>query len=210
VSAARRQDPASIRARLARALDAKRYAHVAGTANLAAELALPAGVSPERAYLAGLLHDCARSLAPARLADILARYRGRFLDAHVRANPGLWHNPAAVYLAVHQFGVTDTGVLRAIGRHSTGAPRMQLLDKIIYVADYCEPNRRQADAGPLRALARRNLDAAFRRIVRSKLAYLRAHGIPPHPWSLALAEELKKNRKNKKALGKAISRPGEK
>jgi predicted HD superfamily hydrolase involved in NAD metabolism len=207
VSAARRPDPAAIKAWLAGAMDAKRYAHVAGTAQLAAELAVRAGVSPERACLAGWLHDCARALAPAQQAAILAKYHGRFLDAAVRAYPSLWHNPASVYLAVHKFGVTDSGVLRAIGRHSTGSPGMHTLDKVIYVADYCEPGRKQADARPLRALARENLDAAFRRIVRAKLAYLRAHGISPHPLSLALAREMDRMRKNKTSRRKKVT-PG--
>lgn len=190
----RRPNPEAIRVWLARNLDARRLAHVLSVAEFASELAAAHGVSPERAALAGLLHDCARSLPPTRLAAIIQRYHGRYLDAGIRAQPALWHNPAAVYLAVHRFRVLDPGILRAIGRHSTGAPGMTRLDRVLFVADYCEPLRGFAAAAGLRRLARRDLEAAFRKAVAGKLAELRRRGLRPHPWALALAAEIRRGR----------------
>lgn len=176
------------------------------TAHLAAELAPGLGLDPRRAYLAGLLHDCARSLPPARLAGILEKYHGRFLDAQVLANPSLWHNPAGVYLAFHRYGVSSPDILRAIGRHSTGAPGMHLLDKLIYLSDYCEPLR-GGEIKPLRDLAQRDFHEAFRRVVKAKLKFLCEHDIVPHPLSLALARELDIPLRAKSPVKRCATRP---
>ena len=43
-------------------LNDERYRHTLGVADCAKELALKFGVNPDKAYLAGLLHDCAKCL----------------------------------------------------------------------------------------------------------------------------------------------------
>jgi len=178
-----------IKRKLRTLLSGRRYAHSLSTARLAVELAPAVGVACPRAYLAGLLHDCARDLDHSRLKSLLAAYHGRYLDAGIRAEPKLWHNPAAAYLAFHKFRVKDPGVLRAIARHSIGGPGMHPLDKLIYVADYCEVLRTHTPAVRIRALAFKNLEAAVSAVARAKLAYLRSRGLAAHPDSLALVKE---------------------
>jgi len=180
----------ALRTRLRNQLTPGRYAHSLATAGLAVELARRHGGDPKRAYLAGLLHDCARDLSPEQLAAVLKVYRGPFLDPAVRATPELWHDPAGVVLARREYGVCDAGVLRAIVRHSTGGPDMALLEKIIYVADFSEPLRGYPEAKSVRELARRDLDAAVAGVVRAKLEYLRQEGKLVHPLTKALAKEL--------------------
>jgi len=171
-------------------LSASRYQHVQACAQLAATLASCQGVSPERAYLAGLLHDCARDLPQAKLKKIVNQYRGRHCPAATRKNPRLWHNPAGVYLAQNTFGIQDPLILRAIALHSTGAPRMGILDKIIYVVDYCEPHRRHATAAAIRKIADKDLQAALRRVTQEKTAYLKNKHQHLHPYTLELMREL--------------------
>ena len=180
---------AGIKRKLRILLSARRYAHSLSTARLATELAPAVGVACPRAYLAGLLHDCARDLDHSRLKRLLAAYHGRYLDAGIRAEPKLWHNPVAAYLVFHKFGVRDPGILRAIARHSIGGPGMHPLDKLIYVADYCEVLRTHTAARGIRALAFKDLDGAVSAVARAKLAYLQSRGLSVHPDSLALARE---------------------
>jgi predicted HD superfamily hydrolase involved in NAD metabolism len=123
------------------------------------------------------------------MKKLLNRYSGRYLDAGIRAEPKLWHNPVGAYLAFHKFGVKDPGVLRAIARHSIGGPGMHPLDKLIYVADYCEELRTHAAAERVRVLAFKDLDAAVSAVARAKLNYLKRRGLAAHPDSLALARE---------------------
>lgn len=183
-------DPDALAARLARDLSPLRFAHVCSAARWAAALAPSLGVVPERAYVALLLHDTARDLPPDRMRRLLSRYRGRALDAGVRAAPGLWHGPAGAVLARRRYGVTDPGVLHAVAIHSVGAPGMSALARLVYLADFAEPLRVHPGSRPVRALARRDPARAFRGAVQGKLRFLKAKGIAPHPRTLALAQSL--------------------
>ncbi len=167
-------------------LPPKRFAHSLSVARLASAWASGLGVRPERAYAAGLLHDCARGLTHEQQRKLLAGYRGKFFDRATRACPALWHNPAGVFLARHRYGVHDTGILRAVALHSTGAARMGLLEKIIFVADYCEPLRQHAGIAGIRKLAEKNLDAAVAAVARAKSKYLQQRGERVHPNCLAV------------------------
>lgn len=198
-------DLAAVKRRLRALLDPARYAHVLAVADLAAALAVAAGVSPRRAALAALLHDCARSLPPQRLLAILRKYHGRYADAAVRKNPGLWHDPAAAFLARRAFRVRDPGVLRAVARHSTGGARMQPLEKILYVADYSEPRRRLKGLARIRKLAFQDLDAAWQAVAAAKTSWLRRQGVALHPRSLAMLRELGLRRKRGRRRGRKHS-----
>ena len=48
------------------------------------------------------------------------------------------------FLAKEVYGIKDEEILSAIEWHTTGKPEMSLLDKIVFIADYIEPNRDQA------------------------------------------------------------------
>jgi predicted HD superfamily hydrolase involved in NAD metabolism len=161
-------------------------------ARLAERLGRVWGVNPERAFAAGLLHDCARGLTLEQQRTLLRGYRGKTWDRATRDLPALWHGPAGALLARRQYGVRDTGILRAVALHSTGAPDMGTLDKILFVADYAEPRRRFAAAAALRHLALKNLEQAVAATARGKYAYLRAQGARVHPRSQALLDFLAK------------------
>lgn len=60
------------------------------------------------------------------------------------SNPGLLHAKAGMVLAEEEYGIKDTQILHAIRVHTTGEADMGLLDKILFVADYIEPNRCEA------------------------------------------------------------------
>ena len=58
---------------------------------------------------------------------------------------------------------------------------MSLLEKILWLADYIEPNRSIPGLQEIRELAYLDLDEALRRAMRSNLSYLEKRGIEPHP-----------------------------
>ena len=76
--------------------------------------------------------------------------------------------------------------INAIARHTLGAGAMSRLDKILYVADFSAPQRDFAAAARVRRLARRDLDAAFREVVRLKLFYVLKSGGALHPQTVRL------------------------
>lgn len=128
-----------------------RYRHTIGVMETAVELAKRYGADVYKAKVAGLLHDCAKEIYP-----------------------GLQHAPKGAELAKEEYGITDQEILDAIRWHTTGRPGMTLLDKIIYIADYIEPNRNQApNLDEIRRLASVSLDECLYIILGASLAYLK-------------------------------------
>jgi len=59
---------------------------------------------------------------------------------------------------------------------------MDLLSKLLFVADCIEPNRRIFPAlSEIRRLSALDLDAAVLEVFQSKLDYIRLKGYPEHP-----------------------------
>lgn len=129
-----------IRKVLKKRMDKERYWHTLGVAYTAACMAMRFGEDFERAYLAGLLHDCAKcSTDEEKLA--LAAEAGIPVNDIEQRSPGLLHAPLGAYLAQKEFGIRDEEICSAIHYHTLGKPEMTTLEKIIFVADYVEPNR---------------------------------------------------------------------
>ena len=88
------------------------------------------------------------------------------------------------YLAKKEFHVHDGDILNAIASHTTGRPAMSQLEKIIYIADYMEPGRKQAPGlSVVRKLAFQNLDRALLQILKDTLEYLQDMDIPFDPMT---------------------------
>ena len=150
-------------------LKAARYEHTCGVVETADALAAAHGLDVHAARLAAWLHDSAKSLSAPRIKS-LARSGGA--DAQELASPSLWHAPAGSVLAQRQFGVKDKAVLQAIRFHTTGTPDAGPLAKVVFVADYSEPGRRYEGTKKLRKLGMSDLNAAYREVLREKLAWV--------------------------------------
>lgn len=151
----------------------KRYEHTLGVSYTAASLAMCHGENVEHARIAGLLHDCAKSLPNDEKIKLCKDYNMPINSAE-SSNPFLLHAKAGFLLAKYQYGITDDNILHAILYHTTGRPEMSMLEKIIYIADYIEPNRTHSTSLPrIRNIAFQNLDDALRIILKDTLEYLR-------------------------------------
>lgn len=168
------QDFSNIRKEMEKVLSSKRYAHTLGVAYTAAALSMAHGDHVEDAMTAGLLHDCAKSMHGSELVAICEKAHLN-VTAVERSNPtALLHAKAGAYLAQHKYGITDNDILNAIRYHTTGRPDMSKLEKIIYIADYIEPNRKQLEELDLiRRIAFYDLDLTMEKILANTLAYLR-------------------------------------
>lgn len=71
--------------------------------------------------------------------------------------------------------MTDRDILNAIRSHTTGRPGMSPLEKIVFVADYMEPGRKQAPRlEQIRKMAFADLDRAVLMILEDTLNYLKS------------------------------------
>ncbi|MBQ3441646.1 MAG: bis(5'-nucleosyl)-tetraphosphatase (symmetrical) YqeK [Selenomonadaceae bacterium] len=141
-----------MRRELQRRLKKKRFAHSIGVANTAVKLAKRFGVDETKAYIAGLLHDCAREFENDEL-PAQAKARGIEIDEVEREMPLLLHAYIGAKMIKEIYGVDNAEIAQAIWRHTVGAADMTPLDKIIYFADMIEPNRDYPGVEKLRALA---------------------------------------------------------
>lgn len=157
---------------LEKELNKSRYEHTLGVMDTAVELAEIHGGDTEKARIAGLLHDCAKSLPDKDKIRLCVDNNLDISDAEW-ANLSLLHAKCGMILARDRYGVDDEEILHAIRFHTTGCPDMGLLDKIIYVADYIEPNRDRAPKlDKRRKQARKNLDKALYHILKDTIEYL--------------------------------------
>lgn len=152
--------------------DERRYEHTLGVAYTAANLAACLGGDIEKAQIAGLLHDCAKGMSEHKLLDLCEKHHIQ-ISKEERKKPSLLHAKVGSYLARKKYKVTDPDILNAISYHTTGRPKMSLLEKIIFVADYMEPGRRQAPRlEQIRRMSYADLNQAVLMILEDTLAYL--------------------------------------
>lgn len=158
-----------------------RLVHSVNTMREAVRLAALFDGDIQKSAIAGLLHDCAKSLAKTRrdlfpLDDILHAYQGR-------------------QVACDLFRIEDEDILNAIYYHTTSRAKASRLEKILFVADKIEPSREFLRIDEIREIASRNLDEGMLACLADIIQLLRRTGKTPHPDSLAAYEELLNNQK---------------
>lgn len=124
-------------------LNEERYLHTLGTADCAKELAKKYNLDEEKAYLAGLLHDCAKCFSKEKLLDIIKKHLN--VEESEMLNYKTLHAPVSAYIAETEFGVTDKEILSSIRWHTLGRLEMSDFEKIVFLADKIEPNTRDKE-----------------------------------------------------------------
>ncbi len=124
-------------------LSAERYSHSLGTAECAKKLAEKFGLNPEKAYVAGLLHDAAKCFSNEKLLEIIHAHLN--VEESELQNYKTLHAPVSAYIAEKDFGVDDKEILSAIRWHTLGKLDMTDFEKIIFLADKIEPNTREEE-----------------------------------------------------------------
>lgn len=142
---------------LKKSVGEKLYIHCTNVMNTAIDLASYYNVSTEKAMIAGLLHDC-----------------GKLLNQKIG---NLEHAVLGSEIAAAKYEVTDTEVINAILFHTTGRENMTMLEKIIYIADKIEPNRKYNGVDSIRELAYENIDKAIIKSLENTFEYLKSKNI---------------------------------
>ena len=162
-------------------LNPNRVAHVLGCRDTAVELAKHWGADVTDAARAGILHDITKAIdGPLQLT--LCEAYGKILDAFSRKYPKTLHALTGSMVAERIFGENEA-VVSAIRHHTTGKADMNLLEMVIYVADYMEPNRNFPGVENLRHLAFADMDAALKLGLEMTLEHLNRQGNEVSPES---------------------------
>lgn len=159
----------------------QRLDHILGVEATAAALAKAHGLDPQRAAMAGLLHDLAKFFPPQQLLAIAEEHQLP-LDPVLAATPHLIHADVSAIVATTEFGITHPDLLEAIRCHTLGMPDMSPLASVVFVADAIEPTRgMDPSLEKLRQVAGHNLYQAVRMTCDYTLDYLVHHHKIIHP-----------------------------
>ncbi|AXG38605.1 HD domain-containing protein [Enterococcus gilvus] len=162
----------------------RRFQHVLGVEETAIALAERFGASLEKASIAALTHDYAKERSDEEFE--LAIDQGDYEEKAelLKYGNAIWHGLVGADFVRQELKISDDEILTAIRLHTTGAAEMSLLDKIIYVADYIEPDRNFPGVEDARVIAFSDLDQAVAFETKHTLAHLIESETPVYPKTI--------------------------
>lgn len=167
----------------------KRYGHTLGVVKVAQQLAVHYNQDVDVATTAAYLHDYGKIFKGQRILS-MAQERGLVTHPVYQDYPELLHAKLGATLVKEELGITDQAILSAIAAHCYGSTHMSLMDKIIYLADYIEPNRRFEGIEKVRKMVYKDLDKALLMAVDGTLVYVIERGLPIHATSVEMRNRL--------------------
>lgn len=166
----------------------KRFEHTKGVAMTAIHLAERYGEDPEKAEIAGILHDVVKFAEKDWLKQMIVSEK---LDPLLLTfHHELWHGPVGSVVAKKEFQIEDIDILQAICFHTTGRAGMSKLEKIIYISDMIEPGRSFPGVEYLREQAEIDLEKAMISCVSHSITFLVEKKQPVFPDSFHCYNDL--------------------
>ena len=143
----------------------KRFIHSCNVADMCVKLAEINGEDTEKAYIAGILHDCRKEADPeTQRREMMAS--GYYIDPAELASKSTWHGIAAAYYVRSELGITDSDICNAIRYHTVAHAAMTRLEKIVYLGDLVSAERDFPDVEKYRAYALKDLDDGMYRALK--------------------------------------------
>lgn len=161
-----------------------RFRHTMGVVDWAERLAERYGIHRGQVRIAALLHDCAKKMSNKELLE-RAVQAGIAVDRELKEQPSLLHGPVGAVIAREEYGIDDPQILQAISYHTLGSDNMTTLDKLIFLADMVEVNRRYPGVEELRVLTLEDLDRAMVAALDQTIRYLLDCRAIIHPQTIS-------------------------
>lgn len=151
-------------------MDAKRFKHCVAVSETSRKLAELNNYDPDKAAIAGFVHDYAKQVSDERFIEAI-KTQGFDQDL-LNYNRSIWHGIVGSYFIETELKIKDPEILTAVKRHTTADTEMTTLDKIVFVADYIEPNRDFPGVEEARKVTFANLDAGVGYELAHTLSFL--------------------------------------
>lgn len=164
-------------------LKESRYVHTLGVVQSACSLAKINGVDEEKTKVAALIHDAAKNMKIDEQYKIL-KENNIDMDIISENSPQILHGWVAAILAKELMGVTDEEIINAVKYHTTARKSMSKLEKIIYIADYIEPNRDYPGVEELREITFSDLDKGVLMGIDNTITFVIKQGQLVHPLTI--------------------------
>ncbi|MCK0471626.1 bis(5'-nucleosyl)-tetraphosphatase (symmetrical) YqeK [Halalkalibacter sp. APA_J-10(15)] len=173
-----------------------RYIHTLGVVESAIELARRFGADEGKAELAAIFHDYAKFRSKDEMRTLIRDH----LQDHTLLDYGseLLHAPCGAYYVKEEQGITDEDVLNAIRYHTTGRVGMNLLEKVVFLADYIEPNRQFPGVDVVREIAKVDLEGAIIQALENTIVFLMTRRQLIYPETMATYNDLITKQKREK------------
>jgi predicted HD superfamily hydrolase involved in NAD metabolism len=155
--------------------DEMRLKHVIGVYETAIKLAKIYKVDENYVAIASLYHDYTKNDS---IEDQIKLLNQEDIKKY-KDYPVIYHALSAAKQLEKDFSVKNEDILNSIKSHVWGRPFMSIYEKIVFVSDYCEPNRVFIDTTSLYALAVKDIDLAVLKSMELTLNYLKRQGLKP-------------------------------
>ena len=179
-----------IEANVKNILSEYRFTHSVGVAKKAVELAKIYGVDEEIAKKIGIAHDVAKEMTDEEMIEY-AKANNIRIDEIETVKPSLLHGKIGADIAAKKFGFTQD-MVNAIKWHTTGRENMSMLEKIIYVADKTEENRKgtRFNLEKSRELSTQNIDETLIFLMNEFITYNVKNEWLIHPETIIARNDL--------------------
>ena len=160
-----------------------RYIHTLGVIKTAKELARLNNEDENKAELAALVHDIAKQKPIQEQIEIL-KNNGIEIDIITENSPQILHGFVGAILAKSVLGIEDEDIINAIRNHTVARKNMSILEKIIYIADYIEPNRNYPGVEELRRITYDNLNEGVLQGIENTINFVMSKRQLVHPYTI--------------------------
>ncbi|SHJ82463.1 bis(5'-nucleosyl)-tetraphosphatase (symmetrical) YqeK [Paramaledivibacter caminithermalis] len=170
-------------------LPERRYIHSLGVFETAINLAKIYNVCEKKAGIAAILHDYAKYLSKKEARHYIKKFHIK-IDEVIDKQIDLAHGLIAAELVKREFKIVDIDILNSIKYHTIARVNMTDIEKIIYLADYIEPNREFPGVNKIRNVALYNLDKAMIMALDNSIKYVIEKGLLLHTNSILARNSL--------------------
>ena len=163
----------------------KRYQHSLRVADTAVKLARLYEGDVDKAEMAGILHDYCKYDELGYMYQIVRQHD---LDPNLLSFGGeILHGPVCAALMKSEYDITDDEILTAIAYHTTGRAQMTKTEKIVFIADYIEPERQIPGVEEIRDMAynQGSLDKTIYEISKRTVLFLIGKDITVYGTTIA-------------------------
>lgn len=177
-----------IKRKLKKELSTYRYNHSIKVAKEAKKLAIHYHIDKKKAYLTGLIHDIAKELTEEENMEWIKK--GKLSnDLQKTEYQNIKHADIGAVIAKEKYNLDDD-ICNAIKYHTIGNKDMNILAKIIYIADKIGRKKIPETLKPVKKLAYQDIDKALLYYIKKQELKLKEKGIELHKDTRKLLKKL--------------------
>ncbi|GMB10432.1 MAG: bis(5'-nucleosyl)-tetraphosphatase (symmetrical) YqeK [Candidatus Improbicoccus devescovinae] len=164
-------------------LSPKRYIHSINVAKSAGILAEKYGADPEKAKIAGILHDITKEWSYTEHMNFVNKYKISVSKYEILSKK-LLHSLTGSFYIKYILKIGDPDIINSVRYHTTAHENMSMLEKIVYISDFISEDRTFYGVERLRNLANKSMQSVITEALGFSIAELVSEKRIIHPNTL--------------------------